>query len=520
MMHPAVICLALTAIAAIFRYLESKRWQWLLLSMTSAFLAPFVHEYGVTVGAIVGLSIIAYQDKAAWRWRWLILSFPLLNLFFVSIWLSVPKSSPGLGWVGWDSLWSSITFFVQGFTYIFQPLTQRLVVRGWPELTTVWLVALPTLLAATILLWRWGQWRLWLLSVGWFALSIFPSIIGLPFSYIYPSMRLHSFPGVTGVLLLSAAAVSLAQFFSSQRWRVVVIVGMIGIGAAIPAAFVVRSLVLHQFALDPVRQMTAMVQQHPDEKHLLINALDWVSYRNAWYPLGHEGVEVMPNYVLPASVASINARRPAHIQDIVFPPLQEPLANYYYGVNREEWLTVNWEGLAPQILAADRVWVMSYTPQRIVVDDVGSITQHEVIAPATYLANFEGKIFLQGGEARSNGKNLHLTLDWKYLGPDPNATVFRHVVDCAGNLIGQGDGYVLGRAMPFSLIPPGAEIRDRRRIPLEALPNDGCSRTESRVEIGLFYPDGQRMQTLDATGALFEKLVVSLPIVEATEQNK
>jgi hypothetical protein len=252
--------------------------------------------------------------------------------------------------------------------------------------------------------------------------------------------------------------------------------------------------------------MAAMIHQYPTEKHLLINPLDWIAYRRAWYPLGHEGVEVMPGYMIPAQVATINARLPAHIQGVVFPPLGTTLADYYYGLNSEEWLTIDEQGVATQALAADRVWLMAYDPAGITLEDVGTIKQGTLLTPTSYQANFGGVIFLGTSQAQRQGQKLQLTLAWKYLGPDPNATIFRHVLDCAGNLLGQGDGHVLGRAIPFALLPAGAEIRDVRTIPLSTLAADGCY----RIEVGLFHPDGQRMQPLTPQGVPFENSAAPL----------
>ncbi len=89
-----------------------------------------------------------------------------------------------------------------------------------------------------------------------------------------------------------------------------------------------------------------------------------------------------------------------------------------------------------------------------------------------------------------------MTLDWKYLGPNPEATIFRHVFDCAGNVLGMGDGFVLDRTVQFSDLVPGAEIRDVRRIPLSTPSADGCY----YVEVGLFHGNGTRLTAVTPDG--------------------
>ncbi len=97
-----------------------------------------------------------------------------------------------------------------------------------------------------------------------------------------------------------------------------------------------------------------------------------------------------------------------------------------------------------------------------------------------------------------------MTLDWKYLGPDPQATIFRHVFDCAGNVLGMADGFLLDRMVQFSDLAPGVEVRDVRRIPLDALSADDCY----TLEVGLFREDGSRLQAIAPDGAAFENSAV------------
>ena len=69
-----------------------------------------------------------------------------------------------------------------------------------------------------------------------------------------------------------------------------------------------------------------------------------------------------------------------------------------------------------------------------------------------------------------------------------------------------GDGYVLGRMLPFGLLLPGAEVHDVRSIPLEAASADGCY----TLEIGLFRPDGSRVPAFAPDGTEFGDDIVPL----------
>jgi hypothetical protein len=104
------------------------------------------------------------------------------------------------------------------------------------------------------------------------------------------------------------------------------------------------------------------------------------------------------------------------------------------------------------------------------------------------------------------GQEAVVTLDWKYLGPNPQATIFRHVFDCAGNVLGMADGFLLDRMVQFSDLTPGVEVRDVRRIPLKARSADGCY----DLKVGLFREDGTRVNATAADGTAFADAAVQI----------
>jgi len=152
------------------------------------------------------------------------------------------------------------------------------------------------------------------------------------------------------------------------------------------------------------------------------------------------------------------------------------------------------------------VWVETLSDQRIRLEEGGTVRNGVANIPANYHANFEDKVYLIGGSYHVQDTEAVVILNWKYLGPDPGATLFRHVFDCAGNVLGLGDGEMLGRTLQFTYLKPGAEVRDVRHIPLDAQAADGCY----YVEVGLFRPDGSRVPPRALDGKEFENAVVIL----------
>jgi hypothetical protein len=120
--------------------------------------------------------------------------------------------------------------------------------------------------------------------------------------------------------------------------------------------------------------------------------------------------------------------------------------------------------------------------------------------PSVFRASFEKQVFLASGDYSLTGETLTVTLNWLDFSAERGLTVFRHVLDCQGNQLGQGDGYVPGRALPFGLLPQGAALHDVRAISVRSLPADGCF----LVQVGLYRPDGSRLGAFTAQGARFD----------------
>jgi len=504
--HLAVTLATLGATLAALEYARERKWRWLSLALLLTVLAPYVHEYGVVAGAVVALALVAANPQRAWRDKWLVAAFPLLSTLFLPVWLAVPKSRESYTWVGWSSIGQSLSFFIQGpsfpLQFLARPLMQAL---GWNDLVTIWIVALAAMAAALTPLLRLRRWQPIVLVSGWFALASSPSILVLSFGYILTSPRLLYYVAPGAALLWAVAVVTFAARLPRPHVQHIVALAL-PVLAAVPATlFVQREIALHTLALEPVWQIAAIARQYPQERHLVINALNWVTYRNARYGLGHEGVVVMPAYVTLEQLGRLNSGVSAHFTAQTFPIVKsEPEFHFYSTFN--EHLPWDWATFAAQALAYDRVWLTTYSDRQIRIGEAGAIRNGEAARPAEYLANFEHQVFLTAAEYSVEKGEAVVTLAWKYLGPDPNATVFRHLFDCQGNVLALGDGHALERMVPFTYLSPGAEVRDIRHMPLDAISSDGCY----SLEVGLFHPDGSRLQAFAPDGSEFENAVVPI----------
>ncbi len=109
------------------------------------------------------------------------------------------------------------------------------------------------------------------------------------------------------------------------------------------------------------------------------------------------------------------------------------------------------------------------------------------------------QVALSGYELIRSGETLTATLYWRALTEmDEAYTVFLHLVDEKGRLLGQGDGPPLGGDYPTTHWPPGETLPDTHTIPL-----DGQTSADARwLLVGLYRPaDGVRLPVHAADGA-------------------
>ncbi|MEA3339010.1 MAG: hypothetical protein U9R15_03495, partial [Chloroflexota bacterium] len=118
------------------------------------------------------------------------------------------------------------------------------------------------------------------------------------------------------------------------------------------------------------------------------------------------------------------------------------------------------------------------------------------IVPLAYPYMLDDKIKLLDYSV-SGSAPLTITLYWDVLAEmDDDYTVFVHLLDEAGALIGQGDGPPLDGDYPTSYWSPGELLADTHVVLLEnGLPAD------ARLLVGLYRPaDGARLPAYTSTG--------------------
>jgi hypothetical protein len=112
--------------------------------------------------------------------------------------------------------------------------------------------------------------------------------------------------------------------------------------------------------------------------------------------------------------------------------------------------------------------------------------------------SFGHQIGLIGYDVHVAAQQIDLTLDWEALVQPPHAyTVFAHVVDAAGQSVGQQDNMPLHDQLPTSCWRPGEYVSDPYMIKLAA-----GARGPFSIEVGVYRLEtGERLPLDDGSGS-------------------
>lgn len=507
--HPLVTMLTLGACVCVLQFDQNHRIGWAIAATLCAALAPFASEAGVVAAALMTICVGVKQwppthalNLITTRRRSFIaigMAF-LLNIAYLPLRAQIPEDRPesGLHWVGWESVYQTAIFFLEGLTFPFQFVARWLMSLGLADL---WAVAVLGAISLT-LAWLALRDRRWLIfGVGYCFTAALPAIVSLPFSYAIVSPRLMTITAPAAAILWAAAAVEAPRRIAREQVRTATAVAAVVAASLIPAWRILRDVRLHHLALDHVGDFVRQIESHPNEKHLIVNALNWIAPVNAAYGLGHEGVEVMPAYVTPQLLVWAHTRTLYDVDAVTFPLVFPQLKGIYFSTWGE---TLDWNAMAERVRAADRVSLVRYGDDRIEFQEVGRVLP----AAGDAIVSFDDRIWLTGQEAKVNGSVAELQLDWR-VNATSGEDIFANAFDCEGNMLGLSGGASMGGIYPIWLWQPGETIREIRRIPLNSLSPNGCY----RIELGLFDPsNGARAEAFDENGERLENEVMVIEL--------
>jgi hypothetical protein len=499
--HLLVTTLILSSLLTYWLMAQTGRRVWGAVSLLLALLAPFAHENGILVGPLLAAVLITGPDFRRNSRQKIrdILIWTIPALIWLPIWWFAPKQVGGdVTVVNAEALFQNVSYFSQGLAYPLTWLGGRL--REWLGMNDMLISALLSTLAlgiAALIQYRSRAGRRSLLPWIWWLLASIPSILFLSFDYVINGPRLLMLASVGVAWLWADVAVQAIDWRRSKmtadgkhdrlRLGLVIAIGLIVIGQNF--LFLKRRMDLHHLLGEVYKQAISLTTSANEQGQtpVFVNFPGWAAPLETTYALGHEGVQFLPHYAHTESMVSVNTGRAADL-DMQINAAIRPIMPYLYGLRAS---SADWVKLSE----SERiVYVSDYSPGSVVLRSVGTL------APAATgeipLVRFEGSqtdIGLLGATASQSRQQVIIEIAWQVKLPPPeHLTVFAHVVDVNGQLIGQIDGDPLGGSYPLSQWTPGQVVLDRRSVDITGAADE--------ILLGIYNRlDGERLDAV-ATG--------------------
>ena len=259
-------------------------------------------------------------------------------------------------------------------------------------------------------------------------------------------------------------------------------------------SFIARHVALQDQGAAVVAQLVeTAAQPGPDAGRVYINFPAWLSPKSPDYPLGHTGVQIVPEYV--------GLGRSVYVHRGVEPPLRSlayPAAarewDHHYGLHGP---AIGLDELEQAFRDGGGVYLTRFAPGRLILDYVGQVTAGTVALEANRARFGDWAALVEAG-ARRDGDRLVVDLVWQALAPAPSDyTVFVHLVGDQPAPLAQADSYPLGGLLPPQRWRSGDRIVDRRYLEWPA----GAGERGWRVLVGWYdRASGQRAAALDGRG--------------------
>ena len=513
---PVSTLFVLVACLLYWRGREQGRPRWVLGAVLCATLAPFAYEAAITAGGFLLLIewLLWRQGTVKGISPWS-LALPVVGLPFLVLWQVVPSSFDPVVFPGWEALWQSSIYFVQGLTWPVTLIAKRLMLATrLSDGYAAALVGYAILVTIIVLYVRMRRTTFLLFALGWFGLSLIVQWVSLSFRYVIDGPRIL-YGASAGMALLWADLIHQAGDRNDQLGRAGRVVSVVSLLAMVAwgARFGLERMSLVADGSSVLTTASSRARRSkPGELGLFVNIPAWITVTETDFALGHEGYTLLPPYyaVGLGDFARVNY---GLVRDMRIGALADI---------RREWRArigyhgqrVSLEELAEQIRASHYVMALSYSGRGLRLVDVGGVVQPASTAKrGEELARFGDAIALRQAQVvQAQGDLPSVELVWESLKalPGPH-TIFVHVYTPDGQLVAQADGYALGGTYPPRLWQPGELVEDLR-YPF-AEPGPGAVGRGFELGIGLYRPDtGERVPAYDPSGVRLPDDVYRRPL--------
>ncbi len=478
------------------RILGRRRLIWAAGALS--ILCPFAYEAGSLAGFyLILIEFLLWHTGKTERWFRGVWLAPLAALPFLLAWYHVPQTGRPITFPGWEALWQSSVYFVQGLTWPLALLAKPLM--RWADLSDGIATALVGYLAMSLIVniyWQRRRMAILFFVLGWYFLSLGVQWVTLSFRYVIDGPRLL-YAGSVAVAILWADLVTPHKAWGVVYRRIGLWVGVLTVLAmsAWGVSFARERMVLCKETLNLLEDASRQaIAAGPEERLLFLNLPSWFAPNEAGFALGHEGYTVMPPYydIGLKDFLSVNYGEERWIVERGFADV------------RQEWCAkLGYHGpeggpdeTAQAARDANRVYVIAYGERDLTTRYAGGLQEQGASSEGSFRALYAEHVALAQAKVHREADQIVVMLDWRCLSKlEEPYTVFVHLYSSDGVLVGQDDGIPVGGTLPFVHWKPGDSVRDVRYLPLPA------EQEGAFVGVGLYRNDtGERAKAIDGTG--------------------
>lgn len=514
--HLLVLALILLSIVSYYQMRRTDRKAWGALSLLFAFLAPFAHENGILIGPLLAAILFTRRDYRQKTGRYVrhVILWSIPALLWLPIWWLAPKAVSGSVNIGGaENLMQNAVYFLQGIAYPTTWLggwTQRW--TGIGDMTAVLTLGLLALVVAALVQWFGKADRRSLLPWLWCGIASLPAILFLKFDYVINGPRLLMLASVgaawlwSDVLVRALFLAGITDRASARRYwpRTALLLASFTLILGQSYGFLRERMTLHDMLGTTHRQAVTLTNETNDANRsaIFVNLPSWLVPEMATYALGHEGVQFWPDYAPTETLVAINSGQAASLFLTRYEAIRQEMP-YYYGLSGT---VPDWPALAEE---GGDVFMAHYSPDEVTLRPVGALSPS--VPTGSPVASFQetdsqGQILLADVKAIRSEQVLEVTLTWQVeVPPLDQVTVFAHIVNGEGLLVGQSDGDPLGGSFPMSQWVPGMIGQDRRFVDV---PEE-----ELTVLVGLYNRlTGHRLEASSIGGEALPDDAVAIPV--------
>ena len=492
-------------LGSLIAYLNDR----LVLALVIGFLAPFAHENGVVIPALIFCVELIRFIEAKRSWQNLIVKSVLMGTPAL-VWLilrslvSVERASQTL-FPGIESIWQSLTWFFQGLTWPSAIFWRFLPLQPWlNDLSQVWLLGGIAVAVSISFCWR-PKSKLVLLLFGgcWWFIASAPAMLALPFGYIVNSPRLLSLAGCGIALFWTVVLMGLIDQLINQPIQFKWVGGiflLIFCAAQYLAIGQIREANLYHLMLGDVYQQAAEIAYELDDLDqypVFVNFPSSAAPSQKTFVLGNEGVVFWPGYAPQHTIVTTN--RPIESIDQQFVQVDRIRSDqpYLYGIVRP---TSTLEMVRHDTAAI--FYNTIYMSDSMNLVEVGKVTNRPFGDQLGHFSPESGIFELALADWQVSREIIgidpfyKIKIDWRLTinnEPAENITVFVHAVSESGELLDQRDGDPVDGLIPLDSIRIGNGLTEFRYVPSN--PNI------SALRLGLYNRmTGERVPFFDDTG--------------------